>query len=372
MKNKLPILLALAFLMAAAMPLLRKLPLQNWIPQITAITVPPPSPDDWRENQLASGQSAAKAASPNAAPPPVEIRTVAAVDPNANTNVVRASTTITSPQLTRPVQPAAPPPQTILDKAIRTVESHHVISASIRQTGELFGHPILGKGDYQEVHQGPIPLIHLELRVEIDSQTTNLKQVCNGTTFWTYRKISQIETLSKLDALRAMAAVGQAKSMAPPNLASAVPGLGGLGRLMHGLIAQFQFTTVTADQLGGLPVWKVSGGWKPAELARLMPKQKEAIEAGKPADLSKLPTYVPDSLTIYLGQEDCFPFRVDYYRKQPKSLAHMEGNEVHTLLSVELYELNFNGPIDSGKFLFTPGTLEFSDRTDEFVHSLGL
>ena len=40
-------------------------------------------------------------------------------------------------------------------------------------------------------------------------------------------------------------------------------------------------------------------------------------------------------------------------------------------MGLEFFELNFNGPIDSGQFLFTPGNLEIIDRTEEFVRSLG-
>jgi hypothetical protein len=34
-------------------------------------------------------------------------------------------------------------------------------------------------------------------------------------------------------------------------------------------------------------------------------------------------------------------------------------------------DVSFRGPIDSSRFLFTPGSLDYRDRTDEFVRSLG-
>ena len=238
------------------------------------------------------------------------------------------------------------------------------ISARIKQQGELFGHQITGEGRYYELRQGPIPRIHLELTVEVGSVSTSLVQVCNGATFWTYRKLPDGESLSKLDAVRAITALEQAAGKLPREAIASSPGLGGLGRLMRGLNAQFEFTSVAADQLDGLPVWKLSGGWKPAQLARLLPKQKEAIEKGRPPDLTRLPDHLPDSVTLFLGQDDCFPFRIDYLRSVPKSSPRC-------LMSLEFFELNFNGPIDSGQFLFTPGNLEIIDRTEEFVRSLG-
>ena len=177
-------------------------------------------------------------------------------------------------------------------------------------------------------------------------------------------KLPDGESLSKVDAVRAITALEQAAGKLPREAIASSPGLGGLGRLMRGLNARFEFTSVVADQLGGLPVWKLRGGWKPAQLARLLPKQKEAIDKGRPPDLTRLSGHLPDSVTLFLGQEDCFPFRIDYLRSVPRSSPRC-------LMSLEFFELNFNGPIDSSQFLFTPGNLEIIDRTEEFVRSLG-
>ena len=261
-------------------------------------------------------------------------------------------------------QTSPPKPQELLDRAVRAVEAPTFISAHLKQQGELFGHPITGDGRYFEVRQGPIPQIHLELTVEIGSVSTSLVQVCNGTTFWTYRKMPGGESLSKIDAMRAVIALEQAAGRMPREAVASAPGLGGLGRLMRGLNAQFEFTSVVADQLEGDPVWKLSGGWRPAQLVRLLPEQKEAIEKGRKVDLTRLPVQLPDTVMLYLGRDDVFPFRIDYLRSVPKSSPRC-------LIRLEFSELNFNGPIDSGQFLFAPGKPEPVDRTDEFVNSLG-
>ena len=182
------------------------------------------------------------------------------------------------------ILPSAPPkPQTLLDRAVRAVETRHFISARIKQQGELFGHQITGEGRYYELRQGPIPRIHLELTVEVGSVSTSLVQVCNGATFWTYRKLPNGESLSKLDAVRAITALEQAAGKLPREAVACSPGLGGLGRLMRGLNAQFEFTSVVADQLGGLPVWKLSGGWKPAANWRQTSAEPERGDRKGPA-----------------------------------------------------------------------------------------
>ena len=41
-------------------------------------------------------------------------------------------------------------------------------------------------------------------------------QVCNGKTLWTYQKLPNGESLSKLDAVRAIAALEKAAAKLPP------------------------------------------------------------------------------------------------------------------------------------------------------------
>ena len=342
MRNKLPILFAVMLVVVAAMPLLRPREWQRWVLRNQATTVPPPEPAGLHLMAASQTQSPAGGADTSAAMP----------------RVAEASQAAEDPQITQPK------PQALLDNAVRSVEGHRFIASHVNMHGEMFNHQITGDGRYFELRDGPIPQIHLELTIQIGTTSASLMQVCNGTTFWTYRKLPDRETLSKIDAYRAVAALTQAAGRVPPGTVAATPGLGGLGRLMRGLNAWFDFPTAIADQLGSEPVWRLEGGWKPGQLARLMPDQKAAMAKGRPPDLTRLPFQLPDRVTLFLGKKDCFPFRIDYLRSVPKSTPRC-------LMGLEFFELNFNGPIDAGEFLFTPGNLDINDRTEEFVRSVG-
>lgn len=314
------------------------------LPPSPAEQKPSPPPDQVRDGKKGNGISAGTEPSRGSQP-----------QPKSSAAEKTADSTQSSP----------PKPQSLLDDAIRSVESRQFISARVKQQGELIGHQVTGEGRYYELRQGPIPSIHFEVTVEIGSATTSLVQVCNGNTFWSHRKLPTWDVLYKIDAVRATAALERARSKLPHEALASAPGLGGLGHLLRGLNSHFEFTTVVADQLGGLPVWKLNGGWRPDQLARLLPNEKEAIANGRKPDTAHLLAHLPDSVALYLGQEDCFPFRIDYLRSVPKSSPHL-------LLGLEFFELNFNGPIDSGQFLFAPGSnLQIIDRTEEFVHSVG-
>ncbi len=262
-----------------------------------------------------------------------------------------------------PSQATQPKAQTLVDNAVLAVENQPYISAEVFEEGEILGHPLEGKGRYFEAHQGPIPLIRLELTIRVDSITTSLVQGCNGTTFWTYRKLPNWVSQSKVDAYQAITAMQQAAFRAPPADVLASPGLGGLGRLLRALNAQFEFTSALPDEQEESPVWKLTGAWKPQVLARLLPDQNDAAAKGRPFDTTRLPGRLPDGATIYLRQSDYFPLRIDYYRGNPKG--------PQCLLSLKFGAVNFNGPIDSNQFLM-PDISDYSDRTKEFIRSLGL
>jgi hypothetical protein len=251
-----------------------------------------------------------------------------------------------------------------MDYAVLAVEGQRFISAQISEEGEQLTHPLAGVGRYYEDRQGPIPMIHLEMTIQIDSVSTSMVQVCDRQVqFWTYMKLPNRESLTKIDAVRALTALDQAAGRMPPGEMLTAPGLGGLGRLMRGLNGKFDFASATASELDGAPVWKITGAWKPSVLARLLPDQKDAAAKGRPYNLAKLPARLPDGAVVYLRQTDYFPLRIDYLRGAA-------GSSPTCLLSLKFTDVSFRGPIDSGQFLFTPGSLEFNDKTDDFIRAL--
>ena len=150
------------------------------------------------------------------------------------------------------------------------------------------------------------------------------------------------------DRRRARTRVLQEVAAAPGrDPAATLPGLGGLSRLLRGLDANFRFTTAELGRVKQpvkyLPVWKLEGGWRPAQLVRLLPQQKAAIEQGKPVDTTRLPKHLPDRVVLLLGQEDLFPYRIEYRRQVDKKEAG-EGEETRSLVTMELYEVNLNAP----------------------------
>ena len=270
MRNRLPILLAIALAAAAAIPWLRSLDLRQLSKMGGTTTVPPP------------------AGIGHISPPPaIEApRGYPGVWADGGAGAVRNY----------------PVPQSIpgerrgpMDTAVVCVESQQSIAAQISEEGELFGHPMVGVGRYYELRQGPIPMIHLELAVQVDSVSTSLLQVCNGTTFWTYCQLPNGESLSKLDAVRAITALEQAAGRMPRDAVAAAPGLGGFGRLLRGLNAQFDFATAQADEVDGTPVWKLTARGGRTPLPACCPTRKMPPPRAVPMIRRDCPAICPTS-----------------------------------------------------------------------------
>jgi len=269
-------------------------------------------------------------------------------------------------------------PRALLDSSIAALENTGSISATIFHEVDLFNRRLVGKGVYWEQRQGPHRLIRYELKLQLGDQTSSLVQVlapptADGHFMWTKRKLRDGEKLSRLDVTRAMKALAEVERKPRHEGREISPGLGGLPRILRGLHSAFDFISVQAGQLrlqsDRLPVWQLRGQWKPEQLSKVLPRQKEAIEAGEDVDLGKLPEHLPDHVLLMLGQDDLFPYRIEYRRVTGRKT---DGPESHPLVTMQLFEVVRNVPIDPGRFQYSPGTLEFQDQTESFLKSLGV
>lgn len=262
--------------------------------------------------------------------------------------------------------------QELLEHAILTLESRPSVSARIRQSVDLFGHQPVGSGVYLEQRSGGQPLFRLEMRMQLGSESSSLLHVCDGRHLWVYRKIGEGETLGRIDVGRVAEALEDSGKMHQIAKVGYWPGLGGLPRLLRGLHAAFDFTSVEETRLADqMPVWRLRGEWKQARLAKLLPEQ-DIADTGKPVDFSKLPPHLPDHVLVLLGKTDEFPYRIEYRRRTPNGHQAEGSSGSRAIVTVQLHQVNLSAPIHPTRFLYNPGDLEYSDDTNLFISRLGL
>lgn len=262
----------------------------------------------------------------------------------------------------------------LMSAVVAAMERHGSISAKIRQRVDLFGHRLVGKGTYFQSGHGLGKLLRWELTLQ--TSATNqaiLQQVCDGRYVWVFENFSGKPTLSRIDIRDVRIALEQHD--APVAIGSEVF-IGGIPKLLAALRDNFDFTSVKETQLNHEPVWQLEGSWKRSKLAKLLPKQKNAILAGKPVDLRKLPPHLPDRVVLYVSRDQqLLPYKIEYRRatgKDQATDADPSQQEIRPVVIMEMYEVKLNEKLDPHQFDYKPESLEITDRTEAYLKSLGL
>src|SRR5262245_12152162 len=261
----------------------------------------------------------------------------------------------------------------LMAEAARRVDAETSIAADVRYRVDAFGHQLLGTGSYLQSGAGAARQLRLDLRMQVGDKPAMYQEIRDLDYYWIRRDVPpNAPTLGRVDL------VVLRRALRPKQLTAddALPRgawimLGGLPRLLTALDRSFDFAAPRADEVqlagaGGavqrLPIWVLSGKWKPARLASLTGK-----EGGK-----DLPDQIPDRVEVILDRSDkilpLFPYRISYFRAPEASAARGDGE----LLTLELFNVRRVGPIDPREFQYTPGEQEeVLDHTAAYIQQLG-
>ena len=269
--------------------------------------------------------------------------------------------------------PSAPSADALLQAAAAALESRRSIAAKLVVSGTLFGRQAAGTGLYLEQDPAQSHLLRMELNLQCEDQNSSFVYACDGRYYWLFEELAGQTRLRRVDLERVAHALARSKPGANPMTPEWL-NLQGLAHFLRGLRGTMDFAPVESGRLDGrMPVWKLTGQWRPFWLGRLMPEQKNAIEKGRPADLSKLPPQAPDRVILYLSQDDLFPRRMECCRQAgKKDAAGLSDDKPQTLLALEFPQVSLNVPINPARFSYNPGRMQFNDHTELFLEIHGL
>jgi hypothetical protein len=256
------------------------------------------------------------------------------------------------------------------------------ISARVRYRVELFGHELVGEGIYVQQGTGAGQQLRLELKTLIGERVAVFLQVCDGKYLWQYQDseakqsdAAQKPQVTRVDLHRVRQAIASnaAEQLNRPTISPATDlAFGGLPKLLDGLKHSFTFRQVEADRLDQLPAWVTTGTWRPETLAVVSKELSDQAAAGQPLDVRRLPLQMPESVRVFVGQDDLFPYRIEYLRRIAKSDRAGEASAPQPIVTVEFYEVSKDTPIAPGYFNYQPGNADVLDTTQTFMKTLGL
>lgn len=263
----------------------------------------------------------------------------------------------------------------LVQRAADSLAKLSSISARIRFHSDMFGFRSIGQGGYLQSGIGEQRKVRWELKTSLAEQICLWQQVSDGRYLWELIELSPEErTLNRVDLRAVRQAIEQAGERKEKSLSfKAEMSIGGLPNVAEGLRRSFQFDRAQAGQLDQLPVWIATGTWRPKALVSISKELAEQAAAGRPLDLKRLPPQLPEEVRLYLGQDDLFPYRIEYRRRGAGQGKVGQGgsDEMQTMVLVELYEVQINAPLDPRQFEYGPAT-GYADTTEGFLKTLGV
>jgi hypothetical protein len=277
----------------------------------------------------------------------------------------------------------------LVAKAARRVQAESSIQAAIRFRIDVAGQNLVGNGQYVQLGDGPEKLLRFDLKLQVGQRVAALQQISGQQYYWIRRdlppenhKVSRVNLVSIRNAVAKKHAAADRDAdlngaTSPADDAWLL--LGGLPALLESLSRDFDFGSARAGEIElpsgnslptRVPVWAVSGKWKPERW-----KELTAITSKKKKDAT--PPLLPQRVDLVLNRSErsftLFPYRVLYYAAGENSRAG-EGAAINLrpIVSMELFSLATAADMDPRDFDYNPGEQEVEDLTAVYLQKLGL
>ena len=255
--------------------------------------------------------------------------------------------------------------QRLMARAGRVLADHTAVSARIRYRTDLFDQQLVGSGNYLQQRAGNDIFLRLELRIQAGDEVTRLQQVCDGRFLWLRRDLLQDSSLTRIDLQQVRTAIAEQGDIPSALVFRQLLSLGGLPGLMDQLEVHFRFAEPRPVELYGISMWLVSGTWSQEPRGQIATGQGDRTDG--------LPKHVPDEVLVLLGQDDLFPYRIEYRKSETPAIAGSSATEAaRSIVTMELFEVQIGMEIDPLNFVFQPGDIQVEDRTASLIEQLGL
>jgi hypothetical protein len=258
----------------------------------------------------------------------------------------------------------------LLRSAVQAVTAESNLQASVRHKINLFDRQLVGTGHYSQFGTGPIKRLRLELKTQVGKATTSITQVCDGRHLWLRENFPDSVQLSRIDVRQVRMRLQQLQRTDKGNQSDlaitpqldwgANIAMGGLPRVLAAVEDSFNFSVVRRATFEDVPVWVISGQWKP--------EVRDEIQSRFRVRRGNLMTHIPNAVRIVLGRDDQF----QYFPREIKYLRVVEGvtGEFVTataLVTLQFYDYTRKVAMNRSQFDYQRGDQIIVDRTQAFL-----
>jgi hypothetical protein len=236
----------------------------------------------------------------------------------------------------------------------------------VRQKVRIGDRVLTGPGRYMQAGTGEAQRYRFESRLECDTESFELLEVCDGLFAWRYRRnAADPPGLSRVDVRRVREKLVDLEA---PEADSAVRYLGGLQRTLWTIREWFRFASAEAVDLDGLSAWRVEGRWDVDKLAAILPHLADAARRPGGIQPEELPDGVPWSVRLWIGRGDLLPRRIEWLAipgERPVAAAEPEPIAV-----LDIHDIEVGGRVDATAFFYKPATAGLMDVTEQQVKTM--
>ena len=260
---------------------------------------------------------------------------------------------------------------------LSSVEGAISISASVRQQIRMFDQEYTASGEYYELKttelrgKGAVRF-RLDMNVQAladakeDHPGNSLTIVCDKTYNNIYRHFS-VEgenRWEKIEIKRLLEAIEKQGRSDIPTEVGSMFGLGGLAGMLREMRKQYDFnvnpvTTQIQEKKSTMAVRKIQG--------RLKPEIVTALTAEVSGKKQPIPKHTPTTIDIFIGVDDRFPYRFDYFWTADGSESTGEPFASLLFYNLILHDRNISETIFD---YLPPGNISPVDVTDQVMNQM--
>ncbi len=235
-----------------------------------------------------------------------------------------------------------------------------IVAASMREETLVHDQLFIGIGNYMEKIDNAKRYLRMEMSYSCDSIRYSVQYIADGAKdlFWIFKNVGSEKELCRVDLfskLNAQNANPELVASIDNNIITPIS-LAGIPYMLFQINKNFNFTScsIVHDEQTKIPYCVIVGAWK---LERF-PIQE--LVKDKVIDWNSVPADIPDTVKVYFGISDYFPYKIYYYRT-------FRGKQ--TLISkLNFYDVSFDVRLNPKQFGFEPpAEIIASDITNRYT-----